>query len=104
MDPVPPPVTSTPDSYGQALRRLISGAVPQDDLVPLIETIFSDERVADMVDSLRGDEVQTLVDVIDVVCHHAPPSSENALFDLRFNLRIRRWILSISYHRSEEIA
>ena len=63
----PPLVAAILDSYRQDLQRLTSGAVPQDDLVPLIEQIFSGERVTDTLDSLRGDEVQAFIDVIDAV-------------------------------------
>ena len=86
MDPDPPPVISTLDLYDQTFRRLISGVIPQDDLAPSIETVFLDEKVADMMDSLRRDEAQTLIDVIDTVWHHAFPPPENGLIDFRFNL------------------
>jgi hypothetical protein len=45
---------------------LISGTAPQDELASLVETVFSNERVTDMVD-LQGSDVQTCIDVIDAV-------------------------------------
>jgi hypothetical protein len=74
MNPVPPPDPSTSiDSYDQAWQRLISGAVPQDELASLIETIFSSEKATDVADSLKGNDVQTFIDVLDGVWHHALP-------------------------------
>jgi len=54
-------------SYDQAWERLISGTVPQDELAPLIETVFSNGDVASMADSLQGNDAQTFIDVIDMV-------------------------------------
>ena len=63
--PLDPPI----DSHEQAMQRLIGGAVPHDELSPLIGTIFSG-RKTHIVDQLRGSDVQTFVDVIDEVrCH-----------------------------------
>ena len=87
MNPAPSPDPSvTLDSYAQAWQRLISGAVPQDELASLIGTILSNEKAIDMVDRLRGNDVQTFIDVIDTVWHHALPPLENGLIDLCFNL------------------
>jgi hypothetical protein len=99
MNPVPPPDPSIiPDSYHQAWQRLISGAVPQDELASLIETILSSEKVTEMVDRLQGSDVQTFIDALAAVRHHALPPPENGLIDLCFNLLVRRWITLISSH------
>ena len=63
---------TTIDSYEQAWQRLISRAVPQDELPSLIETIFSDRRRTDMVDRLQGSDAQAFIDVVDGVCQHTP--------------------------------
>jgi hypothetical protein len=68
MNPVPPPDLSvTLDHYDQAWQRLIGGAVPQDELASLIETIFSSEKVSDRVNRLQGNDVQTFIDALDAV-------------------------------------
>jgi hypothetical protein len=86
MNPVPPPNPSIViDSYDQAWQRLISGAAPQDELVSLVETVFSNERVTDMAD-LQGNDVQTCIDLIDAVWHYALPSLNHELIFLHFNL------------------
>jgi len=56
----------------EALRYLISGAIPQDDLPSLIETVFSNEKATDMVGCLQGSDVQTLIDTIYKVCYVLP--------------------------------
>jgi hypothetical protein len=84
---VPPSNPSiTVDPYDQARKRLISGVVPQDELPSLIETIFSNEKVTDVADRLQGSDVQTFIDAIDVVWHHALPPPENRPIGLLFNL------------------
>ena len=99
MNPaLPPDPPIILDSYNQAWQRLISGAVPQDELASLIETIFSNEKVTDMVDRLQGSDVQTFIDVIDAVRHHALPLPEGGSIYLFFNLLVRRWITLISSH------
>jgi hypothetical protein len=76
MNPVPPPPVVL-YSYDQAWQRLIGGAVPQDELASLVETIFSSEKATVMVDRPQGNDVQTFIDVIDVVWHRAllPPGN-----------------------------
>ena len=61
-----PPDPSVLDSDDQALQHLINRTVPQGELASLIETIFSNKKVADVVDYFRGD-AQTFIDVIDEV-------------------------------------
>ena len=68
----PPDIPTTFDgSYDQALQRLIGGAVPQNELAPLIETIFLNKKAIDMADSLPENDVQIFIDAIDTVWHHA---------------------------------
>jgi hypothetical protein len=62
-----PPDPSTLDPDDQALQRLISGTVPQSELASLIETIFSNKKVTDIVHRLQGSDFQTFIDVIDEV-------------------------------------
>jgi hypothetical protein len=100
MKPVPPSDPSiTLDPYDQAWQRLISGVVPQDELAFLIDTIFSNEKVANMVDGLQGNDIQTFIDVIDTVWHHVLPSRRS--ISTFYILLVRRWSASISSHASD---
>ena len=70
LDPtrhIDPPIAI--DSQEQALQRLITRAVPLDELPSLIDTIFSgrDTRV---VNRLRGGDAQAFVDIMDEVLHY----------------------------------
>ena len=65
MDHPPDPSALDPDD--QALQHLINRAVPQSELASLIETIFSNKKVADVVDYFQGADAQTFIDVIDEV-------------------------------------
>jgi hypothetical protein len=97
MNLVPPSDLSvTLSHYDQAWQRLVSGAVPQDELASLIETIFSSEKVTDRVNRLQGNDIQTFIDVLDAVWHHALPV--NSTF---YILLVRHWIAAISSHTSE---
>ena len=58
------------DSHKQAWRQLISRIIPQDELPPLIETIFSDRKAINMADRLQASDAQALIDVMDRVRHH----------------------------------
>ena len=81
MDPLsgtPIGVHYSPDPTWQ---RLISNAVPQDELASFVETVFSKENITDLVDSLQGAHVQTFIDVIDVVRNHTLRSPEDGLID-----------------------
>ena len=60
------------DSHKQAWRQLISRIIPQDELPPLIETIFSDRKAIKMADPLQKSDAQAFIDMIDSVCHHVP--------------------------------
>ena len=70
--PSDPPIIL--NANGQALRRLISPSVLQDELPSLIETIFSNVGVTDIADCLQGSDAQTFIDIIDQVRHHPLPS------------------------------
>ena len=59
------------DSGKRALQQLISRAVPEDQLVSLIDAIFSRGNVSDIVSYLGGNGVQSFVDAMDEVCRHA---------------------------------
>lgn len=64
---LPPDPSVILDPHNQALQRLISREVPQNELATLIETVFSDRKVIDLLGRLRGSEVQAFIDVIDEV-------------------------------------
>jgi hypothetical protein len=98
MNPVPPPDLSvTLNYYDQAWQRLISGAVHHDELASLIETIFSSEKVVDRVNRLQGNDVQTFIDVLDAVWHHAFLPPENG----SIQPLVRHWMAMISSRTSE---
>ena len=54
------------DSQEQAWQRLITGAVPPDELPSLIETILSGKK-ADIVGRLKRSDAQAFIDMIDEV-------------------------------------
>ena len=66
-DPSDPSIPNDP--HGRAWQRLISCAVPQDELPSLIELIFSDKKTVNMVDRLQESDAQAFIDVIDGVRH-----------------------------------
>jgi len=57
------------DSQERAWQRLITRAVPRDELPSLIETVLSG-RKTDVADRIRGSNAQAFVDVLDEVRHH----------------------------------
>ena len=59
-----PPI---PDSDRRALQHLVSGAVPQDQLASLIESIVTNVKAAAIVGCLRGTDVQKFIEVMDKV-------------------------------------
>ena len=65
----------------QAWQRLISNAVPQDELTSLVETVFLKENITDLVNHLPEEHAHTFVDVIDTVRHCALQPPENGLTD-----------------------
>ena len=71
-DPIrhPPDPSIAVDPQEQAFQRLITRAVPHDELPSLIETIFSG-RKSNMVDRLSGSDAQAFIDVMDEVRHRA---------------------------------
>ena len=71
MSPSPTPAPSLiSDSGKQALQHLISRAVPEGELISLIEKIFSSGKVSDIVGCLGGDDAQTFIDSMDEVRPH----------------------------------
>jgi len=60
------------DSHKQAWQQLINRTIPQDELPSLIEAVFSDRKVINMVDLLQESHAQAFIDVIDGVRHHPP--------------------------------
>jgi len=81
----------------QAWQRLITRAVPCDELPSIIETIFSG-RETDMVDRLRGNDAQAFVDIMDEVCHHVLYFLDSLPF---YILSFRHWMDPILHHISE---
>ena len=67
------------DSGQRALERLISRFVPENELVSLLEAIFSSSRATETLRGLDGSDAQTCIDAIDGVCNHALPSANNDL-------------------------
>ena len=57
------------DSGKQALQHLINRTAPGGELVSLIEKIFSSGKTSDIVGCLGGSDAQTLIDLMDEVCH-----------------------------------
>lgn len=72
----PLPVKSNPhlprplgeiDHLSGPLQRLVSGVVPQDELAPLIESIVSNVKAATIVATLRANDAQAFIEVMDNV-------------------------------------
>ena len=92
------------DSHGQALQRLVSRSVPQDELSSVIETVVSNVSAAGIVKYLQGNDAQTFVDIMDLACHYAISSLNKWFIDLLSNplfLLFRRLIHSIFHNESE---
>ena len=66
--PPEPPVISDPDK--QALQRLVSRAVPQDELPSVIGSIFSNMKTTDIVGCLQQSDAQCFIDMIDQARYH----------------------------------
>ena len=64
------------DSDKHALQRLVDPAVPQAELLSVIETIVSNVKAADIVKHLQLSDAQAFVNVIDQACHRTIPSLE----------------------------
>ena len=58
-----------PDSDERALQRLVSRAIPEDELLSVIETVVSNVKAIDIVRHLRGSDAQAFIDVIDKARH-----------------------------------
>ncbi|KAF9780778.1 kinase-like domain-containing protein [Thelephora terrestris] len=54
-----------PPNTEAALRRLVGGAVPQDELPSVIEMVVSNLKAANIVQILQGSDAQTFIDVVD---------------------------------------
>ena len=50
-----------------ACERLISHTLSQDEVIPLIEAIFTSQDEVNMIDHLHGDNAQTFIDVVHEV-------------------------------------
>ena len=81
MDPLSGTPIGTPRSPDKTWQRLISNAVPQDELASLVETVFSKKKIANLVDSLQGEHVQTFIDIIDTVRDRTLRSPEGGSID-----------------------
>ena len=68
-----PPLALDPE---EAFRRLVGGAVPQDELPSLIETVVSNLKATNIVRRLQESDAQTFIDVIDQV-YNITPSLRN---------------------------
>ena len=60
--PQPPPISDQ-----RSLQRLLSGAVPRDELAPLIESIVSNVKADTIVEFLQGSNAQAFVEAMDKV-------------------------------------
>lgn len=58
------------DPHEQVWQRLINHTVPQDELLPVVETLFSSRKPTDTVDRLRGSDAQALIDATDEAGRH----------------------------------
>ena len=56
----------------QALRRLVSGDIPQGELAASIEAVLSSRNVVDEIGHLQGRDAQAFIDAADEVCRHFP--------------------------------
>ena len=65
----------------QAWQRLISNAVPQDELTSLVKTVFLKENIIDLVNHLQEEHAQTFIDVIDTVRHRTLQPPKDGLTD-----------------------
>ena len=83
MNP-PSNTTDILDSHDQAWQRLIISAIPEDELASLLEKVFSNQNIADMVDRIQEKHVQTLIDTIDIVRRYAlQPPEDRLILTLR---------------------
>jgi hypothetical protein len=91
----PPPILV---SSRRALQRLVSDAVPQDELPSLIETLVTNVKPADIANFLeRRDEAQTFIDVMDQVRNAGTFQMNTKLItNLSF---VRLWKPSISHRQ-----
>jgi len=64
------------DLIVSAFQRLVGRTFDQNELSPLIEVIFSSRSASTVVNSLRGDDVRTFVEVMDKVYSTLFPPQE----------------------------
>lgn len=57
------------DPDREALRRLVSRAVPQHELPSVIGAVVSNVKATDIIRCLQGSNAQTFIDVMDEACH-----------------------------------
>ena len=76
IEPKPQTSVNKREPLIPAWKRLISGPLPTEERISLIAAIFSDSIEVDTVNHLRGDDAQTLVDVIDEVLSPSLTSEE----------------------------
>jgi len=62
-----------------AWRRLINHTFSPHEAIPLIEAMFMTEDEVEMIGCLRGDDAQTLINVIDEVGCYTPSSQSHGL-------------------------
>jgi hypothetical protein len=87
-----------PDSGEQALQRLTSGAIPQEELILSIEAVFSSEKVIEMVRHLQTSEAQAFVEAVYEVWLRLPVFLET-VFDLTHLIGVGETRLSSTYSK-----
>ena len=90
------------DSQEQAWQRLITRAVPRDELPSVIETILSGRKF-DVADRLREGDAQAFIDIMDEVRHHAH-YFRGTYFSSFYVLLFRHWTNSTSHRISKRNA
>lgn len=88
ITPISHSVYPTPDSSilvdldAPACKRITSGAISPDEVIPLIEAIFTNQNEVKMIGYLRGDDAQTFIDVIHEVRLRHPSFPRRTLISL----------------------
>jgi len=121
--PIPAPLSSTTyptpdpptpvDLHAPACRRLINRAFSEDEVIPLLETIFTSQDEVKMIGYLCGDDAQAFIDAIDAVRPHSPSfPSRGLITSILFGSfvsefpppLIRLWTSLTSHHSSRRSA
>ena len=55
------------DPGEQALHRLISGTISQDEVAPLIEAVLSSRKAIEEIGNLQRNGAQAIIDILDKV-------------------------------------